>query len=186
VKRVRREEILDCVTYSERRPKLRPLALAEKESRRVTVGEHLTFLFENTVTTRYQIQEMVRVERMVREADIQHEIDTYNELLGGPGVLGCTLLVGIEDEAERDRLLTAWIQLPEHVFVRADDGRIVRPRIDERQRGRGRLSAVQYLKFDVGSALPVRIGCDLPGAEAESELSSVQRAALARDLEPDA
>lgn len=186
MKRVRREEILDYVTYGERRDALRAAALAEKDARRVQVGEHLTFLFESTATVRHQVQEMVRIERIVREADVLHEIDTYNELLGGPGVLGCTLLVGIEDAAERDRLLTAWIQLPGHVFVRLDDGRQARARIDERQRGRGRLSSVQYLKFDVGGALPVAVGCDLPGASAETELPPAQRAVLARDLGPDA
>jgi len=186
VRRVRRDEILDFVTYGERRDALRALALREKDARRVQVAEHLTFLFESTATIRHQIQEMVRIERIVREADVQHEIDTYNDLLGGPGELGCTLLVGIEDAAERDRLLAAWLQLPEHVYVLLDDGRKARARIDERQRGRGRLSSVQYLKFQVGRALPVAVGCDLPGLTAETPLEPAQRAALARDLGPDA
>ncbi len=186
MKRVQRGEVLDYLTYGERRDVLRPLALAEKEARRVQVGEHLTFLFENTATIRHQVHEMLRIERIVREADVQHEIDTYNELLGGPGVLGCTLLVGIEDAAERDRLLTAWLQLPEHLYVRLDDGRRARATVDERQRGRGRLSSVQYLKFAVGNALPLAVGCDLPGASAETALDPAQRAALTRDLGPDA
>ncbi len=186
MRRVRRSEVLDYVTYGEQRDALRAQALVEKDLRRVQVGEHLTFLFENTTTIRHQIHEMVRIERLVREADVQHEIDTYNELLGGPGVLGCTLLVGIEDEAERDRLLTAWLQLPEHVYVRLDDGRRARATVDDRQRGRGRLSAVQYFKFAVGNALPLAVGCDLPGAAAETDLEPAQRAALARDLGPDA
>jgi hypothetical protein len=183
---VRRSEVLDFVTYGERRDALRPLALAEKEVRRVQLGEHLTFLFENTATIRHQIHEMLRIERIVREADVQHEIDTYNDLLGGPGVLGCTLLVGIEDAAERDRLLTAWLQLPEHVYVRLDDGRQARAQVDERQRGRGRLSSVQYLKFAVGNARPLAVGCDLPGAIVETALEPAQRAALAHDLGSDA
>ncbi|MCY2961904.1 MAG: DUF3501 family protein [Planctomycetota bacterium] len=186
MKRVRREEVLDHVTYGERRDVLRPRALAEKDVRRVQVGEHLTFLFENTATVRHQIHEMLRIERIVRESDVQHEIDTYNELLGGPGVLGCTLLVGIEDAAERERLLVAWLQLPEHLYVRLDDGRLARARVDERQRGRGRLSSVQYLKFDVGGGLPIAVGCDLPGASAETALQPGQRAALSHDLGPDA
>ena len=72
-----------------------------KDARRVHVGRHLTFLFENHETIRYQVQEMTRAERMVKEADIRHEIDTYNELLGQGGDLGCTLLIEIDDPAER-------------------------------------------------------------------------------------
>lgn len=85
MQRVVRADILDFVTYEERRAELRAAAMAEKALRRVHVGANLTFLFENTATVRYQILEMVRAERMVREADIAHEIETYNELLGGPG-----------------------------------------------------------------------------------------------------
>ena len=69
----------------------------------IHVGQHLTFLFENTDTIRYQVQEMMRAERIVREADIQHELDTYNELLGGAGELGCCLLIEIDDRAEREK-----------------------------------------------------------------------------------
>lgn len=85
MQKVLRGQILDFVTYEERRAELRTAAMAEKAVRRVHVGQNLTFLFENTTTVRYQILEMVRAERMVRESDIAHEIETYNELLGGPG-----------------------------------------------------------------------------------------------------
>ncbi len=186
MKRVSRADVLDFMTYGERRDGLRLEALAAKEIRRVQVGEHLTFLFEHTLTIHYQIQEMMRIERIVREADVQHEIDTYNELLGSAGVLGCTLLVGIDDPALREKLLSAWLDLPEHLYVGLDDGSRARARFDERQRGRGRLSSVQYLKFDVGPRMPQSVGCDQPGANAETVLSDAQRAALARDLEHEA
>ena len=101
MKPVERSEILDYVTYSERRPQIRSSAMEAKEKRRVLVGEVFTFLFENQETVRYQVQEMMRVERIVKETDIAHELQTYNELLGGEGELGCTLLIGIDDEAER-------------------------------------------------------------------------------------
>ena len=86
---VRRDEILDYVTYGERRTEIREAAMAAKELRRVIVGDVLTFLFENHETVRYQVLEMVRTERLVRESDIQHELHTYNELLGAAGRLGC-------------------------------------------------------------------------------------------------
>src|SRR5262245_26599066 len=102
MRKVQRTDILDYETYGEQRDELRRVAMAEKDRRRVHVGESLTFLFENTATMRYQILEMVRAERIVKEKDIQHEIDTYNEVLGGEGELGATLLIEIDDRAERD------------------------------------------------------------------------------------
>ena len=82
---VERKHILDFVTYAEQRDAIRASAMAAKALRRVHLGEHLTFLFENAETIRYQVLEMVRVEQMVRESDIRHELDTYNEVLGGQG-----------------------------------------------------------------------------------------------------
>ncbi|MDP6944539.1 MAG: DUF3501 family protein, partial [Myxococcota bacterium] len=88
---IERESVVDYVTYEETREATRDAVLEIKRQRRVHVGEYLTFLFENVETMRYQVQEMMRIEHIVREADIRHEIDTYNEVLGGPGELGCTL-----------------------------------------------------------------------------------------------
>ena len=75
---VERHEIIDYATYEEQRNAIREQVLKVKESRRIHVGDHLTFLFENAETVRYQVQEMMRTEKMVKESDIQHEINTYN------------------------------------------------------------------------------------------------------------
>src|SRR5262249_19603110 len=96
--------------------------MVAKEARRVHVGEHLTLLFENRETVRYQIQEMMRTERLVKEAEIQHEIDTYNELLGGPGELGCTLLIELDDPELRREKLQEWWSLPEEIYLVLEDG----------------------------------------------------------------
>ncbi|MCA9797682.1 MAG: DUF3501 family protein, partial [Candidatus Eremiobacteraeota bacterium] len=149
---VQRSEILDYVTYTDGREALRAAVLAAKRPRRLHVGRYLTFLFENRDTVRYQVQEMMRVEHLVREADIQHELDTYNELLGGPGELGCTLLIEIDDASGRGEKLVAWQGLNGHLYLELADGTRVRPTWDERQVGDDRLSSVQYLKFDVGGA----------------------------------
>jgi hypothetical protein len=182
MKRVRRDEILDWVTYEDVRETFRARVLAAKAPRRVQLGPHLTLLFENPLTVRYQIQEMVRIERIVREADIGHEIDTYNELLGGEGELGCTLLVEIDDPSQRQALLQSWWELPEHVYVRLANGTRVRASFDARQRGDGKLSAVQFLKFAVGNRTPVAVGVDLAGLEHETLLEDATRRALADDL----
>jgi hypothetical protein len=185
MKLVERSEILDYVSYEERRDALRASAMQAKDERRVHVGPYLTFLFENRETIRYQIQEMTRAERMVKEAEIRHEIETYNELLGTSGDLGCTLLIEIDDPAERALKLARWLALPKHLYAKLEDGTKVRASFDERQVGDTRLSSVQYLKFPVGGRVPVAIGCDLddPEVRAETTLTSAQHRALASDLE---
>lgn len=182
MKPVRRDELVDYVTWSERRDKAREAVLAVKRLRRIHVGEFLTFLFENADTIRYQIQEMMRVERIVREGDIMHELETYNEVLGGAGEIGATLLVEIEDAAERDLKLKRWTELPARVYVRLEDGRRIRARADERQQSPGRLSSVQYLKFPTEGAVPVAVGTDHPDLVSETELTPEQRRALSQDL----
>jgi hypothetical protein len=185
VRPVRREELLPLDAYERSREELRRAAMAAKAPRRVHAGP-LTFLFENTATARYQIHEMIRAERMTREADILHELATYNELLGRPGELGATLLIELPDPDERDQKLRAWIDLPGHLYVKLADGRKVRASFDPRQVGEDRLSSVQYLKFDVGGRVPVACGSDLPAHEVEAALSSEQREALRQDLAGDA
>ncbi len=182
---VRREELLDLSLYERSRDELRRGILEAKAARRVHLGA-LTFLFENTATIRYQIQEMVRAERMTREEDVRRELETYNELLGGKGELGVTLLIELPDSEERDRKLREWLALPEHLYLETEDGERVRAAYDPRQVGADRLSSVQYLKFDVKGRAPVAVGSDLPALTAETALTEAQRAALRQDLASDA
>jgi len=184
MRKVQRQDIMDYVTYSEERDAYRAVIFATKRPRRVHVGEFITFLFENHDTMRYQVQEMVLHERLVREADIQHELDTYNELLGDTGELGCTLLIEIDDVEQRQARLKRWMGLNEHLYARLEDGRKVTPTWDERQVGDDRLSAVQYLKFDTGGQVPIAFGCSFedPEVRAETVLTEAQRAALSEDL----
>lgn len=181
----RREEILDLSTYERARGEIRPAVLEAKRRRRVHLGDRLTFLFENTATIRYQVQEMIRAERMTKEPEIDHELQTYGDLLGGAGELAATLLIEIPDPDERDRRLREWIELPSHLYLRLEDGTRVQPRFDPRQVGTDRLSSVQYLKFDVKGQPPVAVGCDLGPLTAEVPLTEEQRAALADDLRTD-
>jgi len=183
MKPVGRHEIIDYVTYEEQRDALRDEVMAAKALRRVHIGEYLTLLFENHLTIKYQIQEMVRVERMVKEADIQHEIDTYNEVLGGEGELGCVLLIEIEDPAVRSVKLKQWWALPEKMYLLLEDGTRVRATFDERQRGDEQVSSVQYMKFNTCGRVPVAVGVDLPMLLAETHLTPEQRDALRHDLQ---
>jgi hypothetical protein len=184
VKKVEASEILDNGTYETLREGLRREAMAAKRARRVHVGDHLTFLFETRETVRSQVQEMLRIEGRSSPEDVQHELDTYNELLGDDGELGCTLLVEIEDETERARKLREWLPLVDHLYALLPDGTRVPATYDARQIGEDRLSAVQYLKFRCGAEAPVALGVDMPEPRLahETALTGEQRGALQADL----
>jgi len=182
MKRIRRSDIVDYQTYDEIRTEFRARAMAEKDRRRIHVGPCFTFLFENELTLRYQIQEMMRAERIVREKEILREIETYDALLGKWGELPCTLLVELDDPTERELNLRRWRDLPEHIYLRLPGGGLVRPSIDEGQRDAHRISSVQYLKFPVGDKIPVALGIDLPGISSETIFTEEQRATLSEDL----
>lgn len=183
---VKREELLEPQVYERARAEIRPGVLEEKRRRRVHVGGVLNFLFENTATIRYQIQEMIRAEGIVREPEVQHELDTYNEVLGRKGELGVVLLIEIPDPGERDVKLREWLALPGHLYLELPSGEKVRPRFDPRQVGEDRLSSVQYLRFDVRGEVPVAAGSDLPALTARTALDTEQREALRVDLSSDA
>jgi hypothetical protein len=182
---VRREELLELATYERSRAEIRAAVIEAKRLRRVHVAGVLTFLFENTATMRYQVQEMLRAERIQGDAEIRHELETYNELLGKRGELGASLLIELPDPADRDRRLREWLALPRHLYVETEDGEKVRPTFDPRQVGTDRLSSVQYLKFDVRGRAPVAVGSDLPELDARTPLAPDQRAALVADLASD-
>jgi len=179
---VQRSQILEGAHYERTRSFSRSSVMEIKRRRRIHVGPCLTFLFENTTTIWYQIQEMLRAERIERESEILHELETYNALLGGPGQLGCCLLVEIDDPVLRDQRLREWRALPAYVYMRCEGGATVRPTVDPAQIDEHRISAVQYLKFHLDDWRPIALGCDLPGLIAETTLTREQRDALNDDL----
>ena len=182
MKKVQRSELLDFVTYGEQRDRIRASAMAAKDLRRVHLGEYLTFLFENHETTRYQVQEMIRSEQMVRESDIQHELDTYNALMGGDGELGATLLIEIDDAAQRPELLRKWRDLPRRIALTFADGSEAFAAVDEDQFNEEKASSVQFLTFKVDGRAPKGLRVDHPDYKAETVFTAAQRAALLEDL----
>src|SRR5579863_3251881 len=110
-------EIKNIAEYEIERETLRPRVLPLKERRRIRLGEHLTLLFENRETVRYQIQEMMRIERIVRPQDIAHEVATYNELIPAQGELCATLLIEYETPSERDVKLRELLGLEQHLWL---------------------------------------------------------------------
>ena len=192
MKPVTLKEILPFEQYDVLRPRLRPLFIADKERRRLALGEHITLLFENGATVWYQVEEMLRTERISDEAAIRHEIDTYNELLPRPGELSATMLIEYSNAQERDAALRELIGLERHLWI-VIDGRRERVRFDERQMGDDQISSVQFLRFPLGGldtteflklaqADKVAIEIDHPNLSARAALTGPLGQALASDL----
>lgn len=187
------DEVLDLVAYEKERPAIRAKMMEMKRPRRIAVGEHLTFLFENHDTVLYQVHEMMRAERMVHDDAIQHELDTYNGLLpSSPGALAVVLLVEYATAEEREEHLPNLLTLNEHLEIQVGDQPPVSPRWDAMQVGDTRISSVQYLQFldvapdeDAIAAFregPVVLRSTHPYLSAETVLEDASRAALADDM----
>jgi hypothetical protein len=190
MKRVDISEIRSLADYERERGEFRRHVLAIKEPRRVTVGSHLTFLFENRETVRYQVQEMLRVEQITDPAAVAHEVETYNELVPGRDELTATLLIEFEDAAERAVMLRALVGLERHVKLEIEGCDPCAAAFDERQMSPDKISSVHYIRFPLGkeraaalkSGAAAELVTDHPRLSARSALSAVQRAALAEDL----
>ena len=150
--RVRRDEILNLGAYEEIRERFRAAVIAEKQHRRFQISDELSIVFENHTTVLFQIQEMLRTERITREAAIQHELDTYNELIPGPRELSATLFVEIADRDTRERRLVELAGLEES-FALDIDGEREPARNESRGVLPDRTTAVHYLKFPLSTKM---------------------------------
>jgi hypothetical protein len=146
VKPIQRGEILDIAEYEKIREPFRARVISEKKLRRVAVGDKATALFENRDTVLLQIQEMIRTERITREAGILHEIETYNKLVPGENELSCTVMIEIPEAAERDKFLALAHGFERHVAILVG-GETVRATWEKERELPDRASAVNYLKF---------------------------------------
>jgi hypothetical protein len=183
-------EIRNIAEYELIRPELRPRMMALKDRRRIALGDHLTFLFENRETVLYQIQEMMRIERIVKPDEIAHELKTYNELIPAAGELSATLLVEYESPEERDVKLRELLGLEDHIWIEVGRQRS-RARFDQRQIGTTRLSSVQYVKFPLSPeqvrqfASGAALIADHPKYQARHDLTPEQLRELEQDLAED-
>ncbi|MCC7540176.1 MAG: DUF3501 family protein [Deltaproteobacteria bacterium] len=189
MKKVRRDEILGLGAYEEIRERYRRRMFGVKADRRVHVGPLVTVLFENHDTVLYQVQEMLRTERITAEPDIAHEIDTYNDLLPAGRGVGGTLMIEEPDAAKRPALLQSLVGLHDHVFLRVGDTRLsarwIRHEADESEQ----ISSVQYFAFDLGehvtdlaSATSVSLEIDHPAYTHSADLAPNVVRALDADL----
>jgi hypothetical protein len=191
MKKIVKDDILGLEEWKRARPVLRPVLIHEKERRRLGVGSHLTFLFENTATVWYQIEEMIRSEQLSDPAAIQHEIDTYNELIPPRGEISATLLIEFAEANERDAALRRLVGIEKHLWLKLGDLRVPL-KFDDRQMSTDRVSSVQFVRFNVamdsGEFLKLAQGnqvalqADHPNLGAEARISGDLAKALAEDL----
>jgi hypothetical protein len=148
---ITRESLLTLEAYAKARTEFRARVLAHKKPRIVRLGEHLTLLFEDELTIRYQIQEILRVEKTFEEAGIQDELDAYNPLVPDGTNWKATMMIEYEDVAERKRALAVLKGIEDRVWVQVDG----RPRIfaiadeDLERENEEKTSSVHFVRFEL-------------------------------------
>ena len=192
MKPIARDEIINFYEYEKVRESKRRDVIALKEKRRIQVGRHLSFVFENRATVWFQIQEMIRTERIVDEAKIDDEVAVYNDLLPGEGELAATMFIEIGDAASIKPVLDALLGIDTRDYIRMEVGphvivgRFETGRSDEEL---GKLSAVHFVRFALPPAArqafrtsEVALVIDHPNERARAVLSEASKASLAEDL----
>lgn len=190
MKRIERSEILSIGEYETIRPHFRERIIAMKKPRRIAVGEHISVIFENRDTVLYQIQEMLRTERITAEPAIEHEIATYNDLVPGENQLSITLFVEIPDALLREQKLIELAGL-EHSVALEIDGESLPAQGDFAGVLPGRTTAVHYFKFELSPAAKenllrgsakASLVVNHPKHPARTELGAATLAELREDL----
>jgi hypothetical protein len=187
-----RDQLLTLESYARQRKDFRARVMAHKKRRSVHLGEHMTLLFEDRLTVQYQVQEMLRVERIFEPEGIADEIEAYNPLIPDGQNLKATLLIEYPDIAERARALSA-LRGVEHVVQLTVSGHAaVRAVADEdlERSNESKTSAVHFLRFELAPAMiaawksgaAVTLSVDHPGYDARAALDADTRNALAADF----
>jgi len=190
---ITRESLLTLEAYARERKAFRARVLEHKKPRTVHLGEHLTLLFEDELTIRYQIQEMLRIEKIFEAAGVQDELDAYNPLVPDGRNWKATLLVEYEDVDERERALALLKGIEDRAWVQADGYPRVHAIADEdlERENDEKTSAVHFLRFELTPAMitalksgvELAIGVDHPEYEATVQpVPDATRSALLADL----
>jgi hypothetical protein len=189
---ISRESLLSLEAYARERNAFRAKVIEHKKRRTVRLGEHVTLLFEDELTIRYQVQEMLRIERIFEEQGIQHELDAYNPLVPDGSNWKATMLLEYPEVEERRRMLArlkgverrVWVQIEgcERVFAVADE--------DLERENEEKTSSVHFLRFELDAAMRrrlregarVTVGVDHSDYRTTELLSPPVRDALVADL----
>jgi len=190
--RIDRSTLMTLETYARERPQFRAKVIAHKKHRTVHLGENVTLVFEDELTIRYQVQEMLRIERIFEEEGIKEELAAYNPLVPDGRNLKATMMIEYPDPGERAKRLADLIGIEDKVWLRVAGHERVSAIADEdldRENGQ-KTSAVHFLRFELdeaaaqalkkGAGLTFRI--DHSRYSATVDAPSAVRESLARDL----
>jgi hypothetical protein len=186
------ESLMSLEAYTKWRKVHKPRIMAHRKLRSVALGEHLNLQFESETTIRYQIQEMLRIEKIFEEEGIQQEIDAYAPLVPDGSNWKATLMIEYTDINERKRELARLIGVEDHMFVEVEGHARVYAIADEDldRENDEKTSAVHFVRFELTPAMcasvkaggAVKVGCDHTHYPAHTQLSPETLASLAGDL----
>jgi hypothetical protein len=190
---LKREELYSLEKYAEARKEFRAKVLEHKKNRKVAVGRNATLYFEDRITIQYQVQEMLRVERIFEKDGIEEELAAYNPLIPDGSNLKATFMLEYEDVDERRRQLAKLIDVEDRVWVRVGEGERIFAIADEDmdREDQDKTSSVHFLRFELSpdQVKILRSGADISvGIDHEHYRASVEpvpsnvRDALAVDL----
>lgn len=190
---ISRESLMSLEEYAAQRNTFRERIIVHKRNREVHLGEHVTLLFEDELTMRYQVQEMLRAERVFEEKGINDELDAYNPLIPDGSNWKATMLIEYPDETERRRALSTLIGIEDKVWVEVSGQPRVYAIADEDldRENEVKTSAVHFLRFELTDTMkqalkqgrPLSMGVNHPNYSAEIEkLPEDVRQALINDL----
>jgi hypothetical protein len=191
--RITRDTLLTLETYARERPKFRTRVIEHKKDRTLALGEHVTLIFEDELTIRYQVQEMLRAERIFEEAGIQDELDAYNPLIPDGGNWKATMMIEYPEVEERQRMLARLIGIEDRVWMQVEGHARVHAIADEdlERENDDKTSSVHFLRFELDPAMADAVkrgarlaaGIDHPQYRVTvEELPTALRSSLAGDL----
>jgi hypothetical protein len=194
VRKLSRDSLMTLEAYARERNEFRARVIAHKKPRTVHLGEHITLIFEDELTIRYQVQEMLRIEKIFEEQGIEDEIDAYNPLIPDGRNLKATMLIEYEDVDERREALAKLKGVEDRTWIRVEGCPRVFAIADEdlERENEDKTSAVHFVRFELtnemaeslkhGSALAM--GVEHPSYTATLDPVAPQtRAALVADLD---
>ena len=189
---ITRDSLMSLEAYARERASFRARVLEHKRNRTVHLGEHLTLQFEDELTIRYQIQEMLRIERIFEDDGIQGELDVYNPLVPDGSNWKATMLIEYPDADQRRRMLGVLKGVERRVWVQVEGCERVAAIADEdlERENDDKTSSVHFLRFELGvearSELrrggALAMGIDHPSYDVKAEIGAATRDALAGDL----
>jgi hypothetical protein len=191
--RISRDSLLTLEAYARERDGFRARVMAHKKHRKLHVGPHVTLIFEDELTIRYQVQEMLRVEKTFEEDGIRDELDAYNPLIPDGTNLKATMMIEYEDPAERDRELARLVGIESRVYIEVGTQPRVAAIADEDldRATEEKTSSVHFLRFELPPAAiaqfkrgePVALGIDHPCYDVRIDrIAPEVQAALAKDF----